>query len=170
MAEKSGEDNSPKFSIKSKSAEICTALIILVLACVVIYDSLRVGKGWASDGPQAGFYPFYVGIMLGCAALAILAQQLFFQPKIRIFADGEQLKNVCAILFPSAIYVAAIYLLGIYVASALFLMAFMMWQGKYPAKKAVPLSLLVPAFIFLLFEIWFKVPLPKGPLEAMFGY
>jgi len=23
---------------------------------------------------------------------------------------------------------------------------------------------------FLMFEVWFKVPLPKGPLEAAFGF
>jgi putative tricarboxylic transport membrane protein len=158
------------FSVSVKMVEVVTALVIFFLGCLVIYDSLRAGNGWASDGPQAGFYPFYVGIFLCCAALAILAQQLFFHPKAKVFADGAQLKNVLAILLPSMIYVAAIYLVGIYVASALFLAIFMLWQGKYSLQKAIPFSLLVPAFLFLLFEIWFKVPLPKGPLEALFGY
>jgi putative tricarboxylic transport membrane protein len=165
MAEKA-----PGFSISVKTAEIVTAIVVLFLGSLVIYDSIRAGNGWAADGPQAGFYPFYVGIFLCCAALVILVQQLFFHPKAKVFADGEQLKNVFAILLPSIVYVAAIYLLGIYAASALFLAIFMLWQGKYPLKNAIPLSLFVPAFLFLLFEIWFKVPLPKGPLEALFGY
>jgi len=28
----------------------------------------------------------------------------------------------------------------------------------------------VPFALFLLFEIWFLVPLPKGPLEEFLGY
>ena len=82
----------------------------------------------------------------------------------------SQLRKVFAILIPAIIYVAAIYLLGIYLSSALFLFAFMIWQGKFSVWKAFPVSLLVPLAMFLMFELWFKVPLPKGPLEAWLGY
>jgi hypothetical protein len=33
----------------------------------------------------------------------------------------------------------------------------------------VPVSVAVNVVFFLMFEIWFKVPLPKGPLEAALG-
>jgi putative tricarboxylic transport membrane protein len=157
------------WSIKTKTVEAATALVILALGVLVVIDSIRVGRGWASDGPQAGFYPFYVGLILCASAIWVLIQQIRSKEQ-KHFVRWAELRRVCAILFPSVIYVVAIYLLGIYLSSAGFLLAFMVWQGKYSLWKALPISLGVPMVMFLMFEIWFRVPLPKGPLEAWFGY
>ena len=35
---------------------------------------------------------------------------------------------------------------------------------------AVAVAVAVPVLTFLMFEIWFLVPLPKGPLESFLGY
>ena len=59
---------------------------------------------------------------------------------------------------------------GIYVASALFIAAFMIWRGRYGALPTLGASVGVPVILFLLFEVWFLVPLPKGPVERMLGY
>ena len=59
--------------------------------------------------------------------------------------------------------------LGIYVASAIFIALFMKWLGKYAWPMTIGVSVGVPVVFFLLFEVWFKVPLPKGPLEAALG-
>jgi len=46
-----------------------------------------------------------------------------------------------------------------------------MWRiGRYPLWKLAPVSVLVPLALFFMFEVWFLVPLRKGPLEAFFGY
>ena len=83
------------------------------------------------------------------------------------FAD---FKPVLAMLLPTIAYVILIKLIGIYVASALFIAGFMLFQGKYKWLPTLCVSLGVPGVIFALFEIWFLVPLPKGPLERMLGY
>jgi putative tricarboxylic transport membrane protein len=155
--------------VKTRTVEAITALVIFALGVLVVTDSIRVGRGWASDGPQAGFYPFYVGLILCACALWIFVQQLRTREQKR-FVSLSQLRKVFAILVPAMIYVAAIYLLGIYLSSALFLFAFMIWQGKFSVWKALAVSLLVPIVMFLMFEVWFKVPLPKGPFEAWLGY
>jgi hypothetical protein len=59
--------------------------------------------------------------------------------------------------------------LGIYVASTIFIALFMKWLGKYAWPMTLGVSVAVPVVFFLLFEVWFKVPLPKGPLEAALG-
>jgi putative tricarboxylic transport membrane protein len=157
-------------ALSTRAAEIATALVVLALGCLVIYDSIRVGHGWGADGPQAGFYPFYVGMALCAAALGILLQQLFTHAKNEQFVGAGAFGHVLALLLPSICYVVAIYFLGIYVSSALFLYLFMVREGKYSLLNALPVSLGVPLALFLVFEIWFNVALPKGPLEAMFGY
>ena len=74
------------------------------------------------------------------------------------------------VLAPTAVYAGVMYFLGIYVASAIYICFFMMWLGKYSIRKAAPVAIAIPLILFWLFEIAFLIPLPKGPLEAAFGF
>ena len=136
----------------------------------MVYDSLRLGAKWTEDGPQAGYFPFYIGLILGVSALINLVVALF--PKDdggAVFVEVGQLKLVLAVLVPTAIYVGLIGWLGIYVASIVFIGFFMRWLGKYAWWKLAAVSVGNSVFFFVVFEIWFKIPLPKGPLEALLG-
>ncbi|MEO8331824.1 MAG: tripartite tricarboxylate transporter TctB family protein [Gallionella sp.] len=157
--------------ISTKAVEVVVSAIMFGLGLVVIFDSRRVGYGWADDGPQAGYFPFYIGLIL-CAASAWTLLQGAFSNRATagVFVSRKKLRLVLSVFFPSLIYVIAIYLIGIYVSSALFIGAFMYWHGRFPWIKIIPVSLIVPVSMFLLFELWFMVPLPKGPLEALVGY
>jgi hypothetical protein len=128
-----------------------------------------VGRGWGDDGPEAGFYPFYVALLLGAAAASILVRE-WRSSSDRLFVGSLELRRMLSVLLPSAAYLVLILGVGIYVASALFLIGFMRWQGKYGWSRALPLGLGVPLAMFLLFEVGFGLPLPKGPLEAWLGY
>jgi len=165
------EDGSRHHGVSTRTMEISVAAVILLLSLVVIFDSRRVGAGWAEDGPQAGYFPFYIGLIL-CVASAWTLLRTVFSDKAgaSVFVSHKKLWLVMSVFFPSVIYVVAIYFIGIYVASAIFIGAFMHWHGRFPWTKIIPVSLLVPVSMFLLFELWFMVPLPKGPLEALIGY
>jgi len=157
--------------ISTRAVEIAVAAVMFGLGLVVIFDSRRVGYGWADDGPQAGYFPFYIGLMLCAASAWTLLQAAFSnRDQAELFVSRKKLRLVLSVFFPSLIYVIAIYFIGIYVASALFIGALMYWHGRFPWIKIIPVSLIVPVSMFLMFELWFMVPLPKGPLEALFGY
>ncbi|HJX11172.1 MAG TPA: tripartite tricarboxylate transporter TctB family protein [Candidatus Binatia bacterium] len=157
--------------VSVRTVEILVAVVFLFIAGVVIYDSTRIGFGWASDGPQAGYFPFYIGVLIAIASIANLVQ-VIFSPDLgrKAFVRREQFRSVLAVLIPMAIYIAAIYVVGIYVASVLFIAVFMRWLGRFGWTKIALVGLLVPFGLFLMFEVWFLVPLPKGPLEALFGF
>ncbi len=152
--------------------ELVVALLIVTGGGVVIYDSLRIGAQWASDGPQAGYFPFLTGSALTLAGLWIAGQAVRHWRKLEgdVFVSWHKLKPVLSMLLPAIAFVVVIYLLGIYVASAIFIAAFMVWQGKYRWLPSFSVGLAVPVVEFLLFEGWFLVPLPKGPVERMLGY
>jgi putative tricarboxylic transport membrane protein len=136
----------------------------------VVYDSVRLGARWAEDGPQAGYFPFYIGLLVCLSAVINFAVALFNRRDAeRDFVELDKLRLVLAVLIPSAIYVAAISWTGIYVSSALFIAFFMRWLGKYPWWKVAAVSIGTMVVFFLIFESWFKVPLPKGPLENLLG-
>jgi uncharacterized membrane protein YoaK (UPF0700 family) len=55
------------------------------------------------------------------------------------------------------------------VSGAIFVAFFMRWLGKYAWWKVAAVAIGNSVVFYLIFEIWFLVPLPKGPLEALLG-
>lgn len=160
-----------KAAFRQKSAEIAVSALFLLVGAIVIYDSLRLGIRWEEvHGPQAGYFPFYVGLIICLASLINMASGLLMRPaKNKAFVEVGQLKLVLTVLVPTALYAAAVSWIGIYVASFLFIAFFMRWLGKYPWWKVVAVSLGAVTVFFLIFERWFLVPLPKGPIESLLG-
>ena len=151
--------------------DMAVAVIIFALGALVAYDSYRLGSGWASDGPQAGYFPFYISMLICISSTAVFVQGLLkLRSDRKVFVTTEQLKQVMVILLPSTAYVVGVQLIGIYVPSAVFIGLFMRIAGKYSWLRSAAVGLAVSVSAFVLFEIWFKIPLPKGPLERLLGY
>lgn len=164
------DGKSEQGGVSQKAVDLIVAGAIMALASLVMYDSQRLGSSWAFDGPQAGYFPFHIGLILFISASITFIQALVSKKSRRIFVDPQQFRSVLAVLVPSAVYVGVIYLLGIYVASAIFLTYFMRVLGGYRVVVIAPVALGVPVILFMLFEVWFLIPLPKGPVESLFGY
>jgi hypothetical protein len=158
--------------LATRWVELVVAALLVAGGAVVIVDSIRIGASWGSDGPQGGYFPYLVGWSLSLAGIWIAGQALWRWKRLAgdAFVQWGELKTVLAMLLPTIAYVVLVAMIGIYVASALYIGAFMMWQGKYNLLKALAVALAVPAVTFALFEIWFLVPLPKGPIEHMLGF
>ena len=151
--------------------EVIVAGFLVLMALMVIIDSLRVGTGWADDGPRAGYFPFYIGLLLLASSGTVLVKALIAWRKADpVFAERTQLASVMAVAVPMLIYVAAIAPLGIYLASIALIGYFMRRHGKFGWPLTVGISVAVPLVFFLVFERWFLVPLPKGPIETLLGY
>jgi hypothetical protein len=151
--------------------DMVVAVLIFALGALVVYDSYRLGAGWASDGPQAGYFPFYIGLLMCICCAVVFGQSLArLKSDRRVFVSTGQLKQVLVILLPSAAYVLGVQLIGIYVPSAFLIGLFMKFAGQYSWQRSVAVGVAVSVVSFVLFEIWFKIPLPKGPVERLLGY
>jgi putative tricarboxylic transport membrane protein len=159
--------------VSNRTMNIAVALALMTVATIVMIASYRLGAGWAKDvGPDSGYFPFYVALFMFIASSITLAQYVFAgraQP-FSSFIAHQELKMVLQVLIPMTIFVVLAIYIGIYISTFLFIAFFMTWHGRYPAYKTVPLAILVPVVLFVVFEIWFLVPLPKGPFEAWLGY
>jgi putative tricarboxylic transport membrane protein len=164
-----GPDERP--IVKSRSVDIVVLLLLLALACLLGWDSARVGNSWGDDGPQAGYFPFYLSILMGAACLYGLVRLLASpQAESDGFINRDQLSRVMKVLAPTLAFVIATDFLGLYVASFLLVTGFMWWIGKIALWKSLLTGFLFTAAMFLTFEIAFNVIMPKGPLEAAFGF
>lgn len=155
--------------------EAIVAVAFFVFGAGVVLESRRLGSAWASDGPQAGYFPFYIGLFICIASLFNLYGAFSKAGKVATaFVRWGQLKMVLMVLVPSVVYAALIanpvYSLGIYEASVIFIAFFMRHLGKYGWARIAAVSAGTMAAFFMMFEVWFKVPLPKGPIEALLGF
>lgn len=155
-------------AVSVRTMEIAVALFLLMIGAVVAFDSYRLGSRWAEDGPQSGYFPFYIGLIICISSVVTLLQALFGETAARrSFVARGQLRQVMAVLVPAVFYVACIELVGIYVASTVYVALFMVILGSYSWLRSAILGVLISAGFFVMFEVWFKVPLPKGMYDAL---
>lgn len=164
------ENGTDRSAASNRAVEIGVAAVILVFGLVVMVDSYQLGATWGEDGPLPGYFPFYVGLLICISSTMVLLRGIRNRALAEeSFVSRGELKKILVVLVPSIIYVGIIAYLGFYVSSVLFIAYFMRSLGKYSWLMVVSVSVGVIVAFFLTFEIWFSVPLPKGPLEAALG-
>jgi putative tricarboxylic transport membrane protein len=159
--------------VSTRTVEIVVATLVLAFAGVMFVDNWRTGMGWAPDGPQAGYFPGYLSVMMGGASVWWLASVALKRPRPasppRSFVDREQLGRVLKVFVPTLGFCVVTQFLGLYVASFLLIAGFMRYVGRIAWWKSIVTSLLFAVTMFLVFDLAFDVLMPKGPLEAFFG-
>ena len=152
-----------------RTADLTTALLLMAGGVLVLWDSLRLGFGWSTDGPKSGFFPFWLAVVLLACCAGIIVQALRRADR-RPFVTREAVGPVLKVLVPATLFVGLIQLIGLYVASTLYMGVYMRWIGRHSWLAVVAWSVGFSVSTFLVFETWFLVPMPKGPLEAWLGY
>ena len=170
MSDPQGSSEEPESVplVRNHVVDAVVAVLILVFGLVLTVSAWRLGARWTSDGPGAGYFPFYIGLITIVSSLGIFWQAVFSKSRDReVFVDRAQLSRVLSVLLPAAVFVLVAMFLGLYVASAIYIAVFMVVLGKYRPLRSIVLSVAVVAVFFLMFEVWFKVPLYKGSLDPL---
>jgi putative tricarboxylic transport membrane protein len=171
MSNHSNDTSGEPTLVTNQMMEIVVAACFLIASEIVIFDSVRLGYRWGVDGPSPGYFPFYIAVAMAIASLVNLYKAFVMKADDaeEAFVSKPAFFRVLQVLIPTMVYVLLIQFLGIYVASALFIGGFMLVFGKHGIITTIGVSIGVPFALFMMFERWFLVPLPKGPLEAMLG-
>jgi len=156
--------------VTSRVVDVAVSLLLLALAALLAFDNWRTGMGWDSTGPQAGYFPFYLSVILGAACIYGLAKEFLARKQTSEgFVTQEQFGRVLQVFFPTLAFCLATQWLGLYVASFLLVAGFMIYVGRIAAWKSLLTALLFVLVMFVTFDVAFDVIMPKGPLEAFFG-
>ena len=152
-----------------RQVEIGVAVATGLFGIVVMLGSLQVGINWGVEGPKAGFFPFYVGLVIVLSSIVNLVRIFPDTKPDWVFASWSQLRAVLSILLPTTVYVASLPYLGIYLTSMVLIGSFMKWLGRYSWPITLAVAIGMPVLTYITFEKWFLVPLPKGPIEDWLG-
>ena len=155
----------------TRVADVTVSLLLLVLAATLGFDNWRTGIAWDSTGPEAGYFPFYLSVILGGASLyGLVTTFLARKEASETFVTRAQLRRVMAVFVPTLLFCLATQFLGLYVASFFLIATFMRLVGRIALWKSLLTAFLFTAIMFVTFDIAFDVIMPKGPLEAAFGH
>ncbi|VIO76631.1 hypothetical protein CI1B_65690 [Bradyrhizobium ivorense] len=163
------EDNSPAV-VSNRIVDVVVSLLLLALAVTLGWDNWRTGASWDSTGPQPGYFPFYLAVILGAASLyGLVAAFVSRREAAEVFVTRAQLRRVMAVFVPTLLFCLVTQYLGLYVASFLLIAGFMRLIGKIALWKSLLTAFVFTAVMFVTFDIVFDVIMPKGPLEAALG-
>jgi hypothetical protein len=151
------------------AAEVVTAFATLALGAAVIIGAREYGTGWNAGGPEPGAFPFYVGLIVVAASAGNLFVAWRKRKAHRVFVRADQARRIAAFGVPLLGFVALSLTLGFYVATAVYLGGAMRVQGRYRWLACTAVAFGTAVFFYVVLEVWFKVPLLKGPLEALVG-
>ena len=168
MSDLNQEEAASPSAVSNRTMETVVATATLLLGALVIFDSVRLGTGWGDEGPKAGYFPFYIGLIICIGSVVNLVMGLRDKDS-GSFVSKAQAADVLRVLIPMIVFTGLIGVLGMYVSGTIYIAFFMRWVGKYSWVKTTCVSLGTSVAFFVVFELWFKVPLIKGPLEAVLG-
>jgi len=155
----------------TRNADIAVSVLLLAFAGLMAFDNWRTGMGWAPDGPKAGYFPFYLSVILGAASLYGLVKCLLDRSGASgTFVTRDQLRRVMQVFVPTCLFCLFTQWLGLYVASFILVAGFMRMIGRIAWWKSLLTSFVFTISMFVTFQVAFDVIMPKGPLEALFGY
>ncbi len=161
--------NSPSVT-NIRTVDMVTSVALAAFAALMAFDNWRTGMAWSFDGPQAGYLPFYLSVILGGASLYGLIAAYLSKAEARVsFVTRDQLRRVLQVFVPTLLFILGTQWLGIYVASFLLVALFMRYVGHIAWWKCLVTSFVFTAAMFVTFDVAFDVIMPKGPLEAAFG-
>jgi hypothetical protein len=165
------EQDSTPF-ISRFAVENAFALFTLAFGALIIKGALEFSIGWGDIGPEAGYFPFRVGTLIVLASLVILVRATLRRKELaaEVFLTREQARYVVAFAVPVIALVGVAVGVGIYVATALYLLFTVGLVARHRSWLTIAISLGSPIVFFLLFEYVFLTPLLKGPLEHWLGW
>jgi len=165
-ARHNGDDS--RSVISTRKMEAVVAALLFLFGATFVYQSYELGFRWGIEGPQSGFFPFYVALIICGGSLVVLVNAL--RGRVgrddQAFVERGQLKKVLSVLIPAGVFVLGVQLIGIYVAAAIYIALFMRFLGHYGWLKSVLISVTICVLFFFMFEVWFQVPLYKGYWDA----
>lgn len=151
--------------ISRRVLEVWTAILTGSFGAAVAVSSFDNGIGWSTSGVDAGTFPFLTGVIIVIGSLYNLTRGLL--PPRRLAGvptaiTRSELHRLAGLFVPAALFIAAIPLLGIYLASGTYVFAALALLNRQSVPRSLAMALVTPFALYIVFERIFQVTLPHG--------
>lgn len=156
---------SPILRISIRAVELGLVICLLLLSILLVWESFRLGPGWGPSGPEPGFFPFSLTVLLILGVLGVLYINVYRQPNLEpFFKVSEEIEDVLKVGIPIAVAVFVLRWLGIYVTAGLYLAFFMAWYGKFRWYQALAGGIILPVIMWVVLREGFNISMPMSAL------
>lgn len=155
--------------MKTKTADIVVAGLLMCIGLLVAFDSLRLGSGWGLEGPRPGFFPFLMSVLVLGGCVLIIRQAVTGKSSVKggkPFVPPGGMRPVFTVFFPALGMVIATEIVGLYVAAIIYLAAYIRWIGKFRWSTVLLISIPIPLIFYVVFDKFFLIPMPLGIFGA----
>jgi hypothetical protein len=143
--------------------ELGAIVCLLVLGVVLLSESIELGPGWGESGPQPGFFPFVLTVLLILGTLGVLYANVYRDPNLHAFFEvSQEVTDLLRVGIPIVVAVVVIRWLGIYAGSGLYLAFFMAWYGRFRWHQALAGGILLPVIMWLALREGFNISMPMS--------
>jgi len=148
--------------VRIKTVEISVAVLLLALGALIFYESLKLGAGWGFSGPQPGFFPMVLTVLVLVGGGVVLFMAFRQTSTETFFEVSDEVVDLLKVGLPVLASVALLRPLGIYFVSGLYLGFFMIYYGKYKWWQALIGAVLLPLILWLLLNQAFNLAMPRS--------
>ena len=93
--------------ISIRNAEILVAIALGVVSLITIWSNYQLGAGWSSYGPDAGYFPLRLGVVILLASIVVLVHAIRDNDQTP-FLEIAQARLVAVILLPLIVFVLSL--------------------------------------------------------------
>lgn len=145
-----------------RAAEVVAGAGFVVVAMVVLVETIKLGPGWGRDGPQPGFFPFILAVVIGLGGLGTLVQGLRSADSRPFFEVRQEMVDLAQVGIPLALAIASIPFLGLYIMAVLYVGLFTAWYGRFRWYLSFPAGLVLAGTLYWGLERGFLISMPKS--------
>jgi hypothetical protein len=154
--------------ISRRALEVATAALTGTFGAAVVVSSIDNGIGWSSAGVDAGTFPFLTGAIILLGSLWNLARGSMQSREVLV--SSSDLRRVTALFVPAVVFVGAIPLIGVYLASGCYMLGSLALLHRFSLPRSLLIAMATPLVLYLVFERMFQVSLPHGALGDVLGF
>lgn len=154
--------------ISRRALEVATAALTGTFGAAVVVSSIDNGIGWSSAGVDAGTFPFLTGAIILLGSLWNLARGSMQSREVLV--SSSDLRRVTALFVPAVVFVGAIPLIGVYLASGCYMLGSLALLHRFSLPRSLLIAMATPLVLYLVFERMFQVSLPHGALGNVLGF
>jgi hypothetical protein len=154
--------------ISRRALELATAALTGVFGAAVVISSIDNGIGWSTAGVDAGTFPFLTGVIVLVGSLWNLARGWLQSWDVAV--SSSDVRRVIALFAPAVVFVGAIPLIGVYLASGCYMLGTLVLLHRFSLPRSLLIAAATPLALYLVFERMFQVSLPHGALGDVIGF